>query len=195
MRTQISSYIIQSLAKPASYTAPGGVAVPIEAIVRDISAKLRIGRAAMMTHQAEASVHSSVNPKKTGVITRDGVEYIITGINPSPVPGMLNLGLRRVGRIGTENAFPGYAELVLGALASESTVVIGGQSVAAQVNYSTDQHDEAGLPIEDVILVLGVSIDVASGIRNGDTITVDHEEYQVQSVDRDGRGMAKVYLR
>ena len=199
MRTPISDYILGglSISDPGAttYTAPGGSPVPVEARVRDVAAHLRTGGASMITHQAEATVAEALAPQRGGVLTRDGVQYVITGVNRSPVPGLLNLGLRRVGRVGTEAAISGYADLVLGALESEIEVRVGGQVVPAQVNRSTEILDDAGLPIEDRVVVLGLSVAVADTLRAGDTVQVDAEDMTVQKIERDGRGLAKVAVR
>ena len=173
MLTPIHEYVMESLSRPVAYTAPGASeAVTIKAIVRDVSRELRLGANSTLTHNAEATVYKSDGLKRGGTIEEQGVQYIIQGTNKSPVPGILNLSLRRVGRTGTDYSIEGYGDLLLGALV-----------------------DSEGLPIEDFVCVIGVHVDVADTMSAGDLVLVNSEDYRVQFVRRDGRGLAKVILR
>tara|TARA_R110002074_G_scaffold125024_1_gene261874 strand:- start:23802 stop:24365 length:564 start_codon:yes stop_codon:yes gene_type:complete len=187
---------MESLSRPVAYTAPGASeAVTIKAIVRDVSRELRLGANSTLTHNAEATVYKSDGLKRGGTIEEQGVQYIIQGTNKSPVPGILNLSLRRVGRTGTDYSIEGYGDLLLGALGNEHEVVFDGQKIEAHVNLSTTVVDSEGLPIEDFVCVIGVHVDVADTMSAGDLVLVNSEDYRVQFVRRDGRGLAKVILR
>lgn len=187
---------MDSLSRPVAYLAPGAeTSVTIKCIIRDVSRELRIGANAILTHNAEGTVYEADAVARGGVLEEQGVQYIVQGINRSPVPGVQNLALRRVGRTGTDYAVSGYADLILGALGTGNDVIINGQPVLAHVNLSTTVIDEGGLPIEDFVCVIGVTLEVADTLNAGDLVTVNGEDFRVQYKRRDGRGLVKVVLR
>ena len=196
MRTPFHTYVMGALSKTVDYTAPGQLeSVKIKAIVRDVDRHLRIGASSILTHNAEGTVNKSDNVRRGGIITKDGVDYVVQGIKRSPVPHIQNLALRRVGRSGTDESISDYAKLVIGALGGRDNVIVGGEQIEAQVNLSETVVDDSGLPIEDFVCVVALKVEIAETLKTNDEIFVNGELFRVQSVRRDGRGLAKVVLR
>jgi hypothetical protein len=189
--TAFATHLLTSLGRPATYTAPGGLAVSCRAIIKDVDREIRLSRSSdLVGSDAVASIDASLKPRRGGLLTIAGTEYEISGLVRSSAPGLVDLGLMRLSGAGVETF--DFSAAVLDAMGEEIT--IEGRTVRAQVNRSglLLEEDKWGNGIETIRNVVAISKDDGEGVKAGTILTFDGEDHRVLRVLRDGVSMLRI---
>lgn len=186
-----------SVGRPATYTAPGGSPISCRAIIKDVSAELRLARTAdLIRSDAVASVDAAINPRRGGIIEVSGTRYEITGTLRSGAPGLIDLGLIRFDGEGVE--VHDFAPAVLTAWGEPVELIDNHgdapRTVQAMVNRSglVIEDDGMGNGVETLRYSIALRLSDLGDLGGGSLVRVDGEDRPVLRVMRDGVSMARV---
>jgi hypothetical protein len=186
--------ILAAKARPAVYRATAdGEAVPARVILLEGAAEVRAGRSQLVSYDAEATVASTLQPVRYGLIEVGATVYRIAEILRASTPGLADLGLERIS--GPQHADDRYGAAAAAIRVLGRPVMIDGRQIRAQVSSrGIAEETDSGQIVETIRTVLSARVADLDGVAHGAAATVDGEDYRVRVILPDGRGLARVVL-
>ena len=193
----IHKQFLRSLGVPAVYRGPDGVDVPCRAIMKDVSAEIRLTRNIdLIGSDAVASIDADLKPRRGAILTVGPNVYEISRRPISTVPGLVDLGLEHFEGPGHDTV--DIAEQVLRAMGEPIQVI---DQEGADPRELTAAINRAALLIEDA--GDGTAIETTRfvvAIRNSDRgqagarsiVLVDGQERQVIRTMRTGARLVQL---
>ena len=193
----IHKRFLVSLGVDAIYHAPDGRMVPCKAIMKDVSAEIRMTRNIdLIGSDAVASIDADIKPRRGAILTVGANTYEISRKPISAVPGLVDLGLEHITGPGHDTI--DMAEQVIRSMGEPVEILDQEESeprqVSAAVNRAALLIEDAGdgTAIETTRVVVSVRNSDRGDVGSRSIVRVDGRDRRVLRVMRTGAGLVQL---